>query len=78
MGSPFETARLAALFRGRDKQLLSSLRTQFRRMGGAKRYPSIPESVTMGIASLHPSYDRCDLAFSRRGSPEVCISMSLL
>ena len=32
----------------------------------------------MGIASLHPSYDRRDLAFSRRGSPEVCISMSPL
>ena len=38
--------------------MLSSPRTQFRRMGGAKRYPSIPESVTMGIASLHhPTID---------------------
>jgi len=26
-------------------------------MGGAKRYPSIPVSVAMGIASLHPSYE---------------------
>src|SRR2546429_9567508 len=26
-------------------------------MGGAKRYPSMPERVTMGIASLHPSYE---------------------
>ena len=27
-----------------------------RRMGGAKRYPSMPVPVSMGIASLHPSY----------------------
>ena len=27
-----------------------------RRMGGAKRYPSMPVRVAMGIASLHPSY----------------------
>ena len=26
-------------------------------MGGAKRYPSMPKHVAMGIASLHPSYD---------------------
>ena len=26
-------------------------------MGGAKRYPSMPVRVAMGIASLHPSYD---------------------
>jgi hypothetical protein len=28
-----------------------------RRMGGAKRYPSTPPRVAMGIASLHPSYE---------------------
>ena len=27
-----------------------------RRMGGAKRYPSMPVRMAMGIASLHPSY----------------------
>src|SRR6266487_5040395 len=26
-------------------------------MGGAKRYPSTPVRVAMGIASLHPSYE---------------------
>ena len=29
---------------------------QSRRMGGAKRYPSMPVHVAMGIAALHPSY----------------------
>src|SRR5207237_2046287 len=28
-----------------------------RRMDGAKRYPSTPAGVAMGIASLHPSYE---------------------
>src|SRR6266850_3417133 len=32
----------------------------------------------MGIASLHPSYDRRDFAISRRSSPEVCIVGALL
>jgi hypothetical protein len=27
-----------------------------RRMGGAKRYPSMPARVAMGFAALHPSY----------------------
>src|SRR6266511_4519759 len=44
-------------------------------MGGAKRYPSMPVRVAMGIASLHPSYDRRTFAFSRRLSPELCISV---
>ena len=29
-----------------------------RRMGGAKRYPSMPVRVAMGIAALHPSYEK--------------------
>ena len=49
----------------------SSISWQSRRMGGAKRYPSISERVAMGIASLHPSYDRHTFAISRRDAPEV-------
>src|SRR3989454_9396694 len=57
-------------------QFSSGLRNyEVRRMGGAKRYPSMPVRVAMGIASLHPSYDRRTFAFSRRLSPEVCISL---
>src|SRR5215203_827893 len=41
-------------------------------MGGAKRYPSTPVRVAMGIASLHPSYEWHTFAISRRNSPEVC------
>src|SRR5882672_10543496 len=48
-----------------------SSKSDFCRMGGAKRYPSMPENVTMGIASLHPSYDRHTFAFSRHVAPEV-------
>ena len=40
-------------------------------MGGAKRYPSTSVRVAMGIASLHPSYDRHTFAISRRIAPEV-------
>ena len=40
--SPFETAALRPPLKCR--------------MGGAKRYPSMPVRVAMGIASLHPSY----------------------
>jgi hypothetical protein len=29
---------------------------QARRMGGAQRYPSLPQPQLMGIAALHPSY----------------------
>jgi hypothetical protein len=29
-------------------------------MGGAKRYPSTPVRMAMGIASLHPSYEAAD------------------
>ncbi len=48
VASPFETAAPRP----------PSLRVmQSRRMGGAKRYPSTPVRVAMGIASLHPSYD---------------------
>src|SRR5262245_26695694 len=47
-----------------------------RRMGGAKRYPSMPASVAMGIASLHPSYGtEYAFAISRHDLPEVCISL---
>jgi hypothetical protein len=49
----------------------SSLRTQSRRMGGAKRYPSLRGRGLMGIASLHPSYYRHSFAISRRVAPEV-------
>jgi hypothetical protein len=40
-------------------------------MGGAKRYPSMPVRVAMGIAALNPSYEKRlrDLA----AAPEVCI-----
>jgi hypothetical protein len=31
---------------------------QSRRMGGAKRYPSMPAQKVMGFAALYPSYDR--------------------
>ena len=47
-------------------------------MGGAQRYPSPHAPALMGIASLHPSYDRRDFAISRRSSPEVCIVGALL
>ena len=40
-------------------------------MGGAKRYPSPRARGLMGIASLHPSYDRHSFAISRRVAPEV-------
>jgi hypothetical protein len=42
-------------------------------MGGAKRYASTPVRVAMGIAALHPSYDRRTIAISRRIPPELCI-----
>ena len=40
----------------------------FRRMGGAKRYPSPHAPAVMGIASLHPSYgtDRNSVEMDRR------------
>src|SRR6266404_4854118 len=44
---------------------------QSRRMGGAKRYPSMPAQKVMGFASLYPSYDRHAFTFSRRMAPEV-------
>jgi len=34
----------------------SAVIQQARRMGGAKRYPSLPQPQLMGIAALHPSY----------------------
>src|SRR5258708_3448411 len=40
-------------------------------MGGAKRYPSPCAPALMGIASLHPSYNRRTFAISRRIAPEV-------
>src|SRR5436190_22802556 len=55
-----------------------SLRTQDRRMGGAKRYPSIVRRVrSMGFASLYPSYGTtyslCALApFARAAALETC------
>ncbi len=37
----------------REREVVSEIR----RMGGAKRYPSLfPQRDLMGIASLHPSY----------------------
>jgi hypothetical protein len=47
-------------------------------MGGAKRYPSMPVNVAMGIASLHPSYDKRTFAFSRHELPEVCYQLPAL
>ncbi|MEH2516030.1 hypothetical protein V1279_001603 [Bradyrhizobium sp. AZCC 1610] len=40
----------------------------YRRMGGAKRYPSPHAPALMGIAALHPSYGTA-LAMTRR---ELC------
>ena len=37
----------------------------YRRMGGAKRYPSMPARRAMGIASLHPSYGLRSTDFAR-------------
>src|SRR5215211_1411674 len=47
-------------------------------MGGAKRYPSMPVRVAMGIASLHPSYEWHTFAISRRNSPEACYQLPAL
>src|SRR2546429_9892067 len=46
-------------------------------MGGAKRYPSMPKHVAMGIASLHPSYD---ITSRSRGAlrPRFASSFALL
>src|SRR5207249_10042731 len=46
-------------------------------MGGAKRYPSMPVRVAMGIASLHPSYE--DAPSPSRGSdrPRFASSFAL-
>src|SRR5437879_13202474 len=47
-------------------------------MGGAKRYPSMPVGVAMGIASLHPSYEDA-LSRSRDAlRPRFAISFALL
>ena len=43
----------------------------------AKRYPSPYAPKLMGIASLHPSYDRHTFAISRRIAPEVLHFVSL-
>src|SRR5437588_9646440 len=47
-------------------------------MGGAKRYPSTPVRVAMGIASLHPSY--ADTTPPSRGAdrPRFASSFALL
>src|SRR5215216_3711182 len=47
-------------------------------MGGAKRYPSAPVRVAMGIASLHPSYEWHTFEISRRNSPEACYQLPAL
>src|SRR5215204_4260396 len=44
----------------------------FRRMGRAKRNPSMPASVAMGLASLYPSYDSCSLAQTLRVFRRQC------
>src|SRR5437868_7399791 len=46
-------------------------------MGGAKRYPSMPVGVAMGIASLHPSYE--DAPSPSRGAfrPRLTIHVAL-
>ena len=43
----------------------------FRRMGGAKRYPSMTVRVAMGIASLHPSYRTETLMERSAATPRV-------
>ena len=48
---------------------------QSRRIGGAKRYPSVPvRERWVSLRSTHPTIDdRHTFAFSRRIAPEVCI-----
>src|SRR5437870_13758557 len=45
----------------------------FRRMGGAKRYPSPHPPALMGIASLHPSYGLSLSAKAARGLRSHCV-----
>ena len=49
-----------------------------RRMGGAKRYPSTLAFVGDGLRFALPILREYDFAFSRRRSPEVCISFGPL
>jgi hypothetical protein len=47
------------------------------RMGGAQRYPSMPAACGDGFRFALPILRKHAFAFSRRRSPEVCISFAL-
>ena len=63
---------------GRYPPLRASRHCDSRRMGGAKRYPSMPAQKVMGFASLYPSYENTPSRSRGAFAPEVCYQLPAL